>query len=59
MDAAMTSREQLDASRFFAPGDRSVAIMLQAQAKKYGAKPLVQAGEQSWSFAEVPELAAR
>ena len=59
MDAAMTTREPLDAGRFFAPGDRSLAVMLQAQAKKYGAKPLVQAGEQSWSFAEVPELAAR
>ncbi|SEP15113.1 crotonobetaine/carnitine-CoA ligase [Rhodospirillales bacterium URHD0017] len=59
MDAAMTSREPLDASRFFAPGDRSVAVMLQAQARKFGAKPLVQAGETSWSFAETPELAAR
>ena len=59
MDAAMTTREPLDASRFFAPGERSLAVMLQAQAAKYGAKPLVQAGERSWSFAEVPELAAR
>jgi crotonobetaine/carnitine-CoA ligase len=59
MDAAMTSREPLDASRFFMPGDRSVTVMLQAQARKFGAKPLVQAGETSWSFAEAPELAAR
>jgi carnitine-CoA ligase len=59
MDAAMTTREPLDASRFFAPGERSLAVMLQAQAAKYGAKPLVQAGERSWSFAEAPELAAR
>jgi carnitine-CoA ligase len=59
MDAAMTSREPLNASRFFAPGDRSVAAMLQAQAQKFGAKPLVQAGEQSWSFAEALDLAAR
>jgi len=58
MDAAMTTREPLDAGRFFAPGERSLAIMLQAQAGKYGAKPLVQAGERSWSFAEAPELAA-
>ena len=55
----MTTREPLDAGRFFAPGERSVAVMLQAQAQKFGAKPLVQAGETSWSFAEVPELAAR
>ena len=59
MDAAMTSCEPLDASRFFVPSDRSLATMLQAQAKKFGAKPLVQASEQSWSFAEAPELAAR
>src|SRR5262245_17158058 len=59
MDAAMTTREPLDAGRFFAPGDRSVPVMLQAQAKKFGAKLLVQAGEERWSFAEAPELAAR
>jgi carnitine-CoA ligase len=59
MDAAMTTREPLDAGRFFAPGDRSLTVMLQAQARKFGAKPLVQAGERSWSFAEVLELAAR
>lgn len=59
MDTAVTNREPRDASRFFAPADRSVAVMLQAQAKKFGAKPLVQAGEQSWSFAEAVDLAAR
>src|SRR5918992_210554 len=59
MDAAMTTREPLDASRFFAPGERSLAVMLQARAAKYGAKSLVQAGERSWSFAEAPELATR
>ena len=55
----MIAREPLDAGRFFAPGERSLAVMLQAQAKKYGAKPLVQAGEQCWSFAGALELAAR
>ncbi|MBY0323060.1 MAG: ATP-dependent acyl-CoA ligase [Reyranella sp.] len=59
MDAAMTTREPLDAGRFFAPADRSVAVMLQAQARKFGAKPLVQAGETSWSFVEALDLAAR
>lgn len=59
MDAAMTTREPLDAGRFFAPADRSVAVMLKAQARKFGAKPLVQAGETSWSFAEALDLAAR
>jgi crotonobetaine/carnitine-CoA ligase len=55
----MTAREPLDAGRIFAPGERSLAVMLQAQAKKYGAKPLVQADERRWSFADAPELAAR
>lgn len=55
----MTEREPLDAGRLFAPGERSLAVMLQAQARKYGAKALVQAGDQSWTFAEAPELAAR
>ena len=55
----MTAREPLDAGRIFAPDERSLAVMLEAQARKFGAKPLVQAGEQSWSFAEAPELAAR
>src|SRR5258705_482201 len=59
MDAAVTTREPLEASRFFVPAERSLTIMLEAQAAKYGAKPLVQAGERSWSFAEAPELAAR
>src|ERR1051325_5700136 len=59
MDAAMTNREPRDASRFFVPADRGLATMLQAQARKFGAKPLVQAGEQSWSFAEALDLAAR
>jgi crotonobetaine/carnitine-CoA ligase len=55
----MTAREPLDAGRIFAPGERSLAVMLQAQARKYGAKPLVQTGEKSWSFGEAPGLAAR
>jgi len=52
-------REPLDAGRFFAPEQRSVAAMLQAQAKKFGAKTLVQSGDKSWSFADAAELAAR
>ena len=42
-------REPLDAGRFFAPEQRSVATMLQAQAQKFGAKMLVQSGDQSRS----------
>jgi crotonobetaine/carnitine-CoA ligase len=52
-------REPLDAGRFFAPGQRSVATMLQAQAAKFGAKTLVQSADRSWSFADAVELAAR
>ncbi|WP_395708571.1 ATP-dependent acyl-CoA ligase [Reyranella sp.] len=51
--------EPLDAGRFFAPGERSVAVMLQAQADKFGARPLVQSGGKRWSFADAPQLAAR
>ncbi len=55
----MTAREPLDAGRVFAPSERSLAVMLQAQARKFGAKALVQSNEQSWSFAEAADLAAR
>jgi carnitine-CoA ligase len=52
-------REPLDAGRLFAPEDRSLAVMLQAQARKFGARKLVQSGDRSWSFAEAADLAAR
>ncbi len=55
----MAQREPLDAGRVFAPGERTVPTMLEARAARFGAKPLVQAGEQSWSFAAALELAAR
>src|SRR5258708_6862482 len=54
----MRGREPLDAGSIFAPTERSVAIMLEAQARKYGAKLLVQSGGKSWSFGEAPGLAA-
>src|SRR5262245_24168094 len=53
------AREPLDAGRLFAPEQRSVAVILQAQARKFGAKKLVQSGDTSWSFAEAGDLAAR
>jgi carnitine-CoA ligase len=55
----MAAREPLDAGRLFAPAERTLAVMLQAQAGKFGARKLVQAGETSWSFAGTAELAAR
>jgi crotonobetaine/carnitine-CoA ligase len=53
------AREPLDAGRLFAPADRSLAVMLQAQTRKFGGRKLVQSGEKVWSFAEAAELAAR
>src|SRR3984893_2822006 len=53
------NREPLDAGRIFAPEQRRVAIMLEAQARKFGAKTLIETGAGRWSFAETPELAAR
>jgi carnitine-CoA ligase len=58
-DALISGREPLDAGRIFAPAERCLANMLVTQARKYGAKPLVQTGERSWSFGEAPGLAAR
>jgi crotonobetaine/carnitine-CoA ligase len=55
----MATREPLDASRFFAPDERSVAVMLQAQARKFRLKKLVQAGDRNWSFGEALDLATR
>jgi crotonobetaine/carnitine-CoA ligase len=52
------AREPLDAGRLFAPAERSVAVMLQAQARKFGARKLVQSGGSSWSFADAVDLAA-
>jgi carnitine-CoA ligase len=53
------AREPLDAGRLFAPEARSVAVMLQAQALKFGARRLVQSGDTGWSFAGAVDLAAR
>jgi crotonobetaine/carnitine-CoA ligase len=53
------SREPLDAGRLFAPAERSLAVMLRAQARKFGARKLAQSGGRSWSFAEATDLAAR
>ena len=55
----MTAREPLDANRIFPPEERSLAVMLQARAKAYGDKPLVQSGERQWSFTQALDLAAR
>jgi len=43
----------------FAPGDRTLPAMLTRQARRYGARPLVVAGDVSVSFEEAVPLAAR
>jgi carnitine-CoA ligase len=51
--------EPLDAGRVFAPRHRSLPVMLQRQAEKHGNKPLIRAGDRTFSFAEMPALASR
>src|SRR5215218_6776701 len=43
----------------FAPDDRTLPTMLLRQAERYGAKPLVTAGESRWTYSETVEAAAR
>jgi crotonobetaine/carnitine-CoA ligase len=52
-------REPLDAGRVFAPDQRSLPLMLQQRAAQFGARPLVRAGDTTWTFAQAPEVAAR
>ena len=43
----------------FPAGERTLPIMLQRQARRYGEHRLVAAGDVSWSFADAPTIAAR
>jgi len=43
----------------FPTRDRTLPIMLQRQAHRYGEHRLVAAGDVSWSFADAPTIAAR
>ncbi|MGB7256300.1 MAG: AMP-binding protein, partial [Xanthobacteraceae bacterium] len=43
----------------FPPRERTLPIMLQRQARRYGEHRLVAAGDVSWSFADAPAIAAR
>jgi crotonobetaine/carnitine-CoA ligase len=43
----------------FPPGERTLPAMLQKQARRYGERLLVKAGEASLSFAQAPGFAAR
>lgn len=48
-----------DILRAFPPGERTLPVMLQRQARRYGEHRLFTAGEVSWSFADAPAIAAR
>jgi crotonobetaine/carnitine-CoA ligase len=43
----------------FPPADRTIPIILQRQARRYGSQRLFEAQNGSFSFAEMPDLAAR
>ena len=42
----------------FAPAERTLPTMLQRQAARYGARPLFRVGDVTWSYADMPALAA-
>jgi carnitine-CoA ligase len=42
----------------FAPAERTVPAMLRGQAQRYGGHPLFAAGEVTWSFAEMADVAS-
>jgi len=46
-------------ARDFSPADRTVPAMLARQADRYGDKPLVSSGGQSWTYAQARDEAAR
>src|SRR5262249_38009662 len=51
--------EPLNASRVFAPSDRTLPIMLARRAEEFGERPLVTAGEETWTYAQARDAAAR
>jgi carnitine-CoA ligase len=51
--------EPLNASRLFAPSDRTVPSMLTRRAEEFGGRPLVTAGDHTWTYAQARDAAAR
>src|SRR5215472_7563502 len=51
--------EPLSASRVFTPSDRTLPIMLARRAEEFGERPLVTAGEETWTYAQARDAAAR
>jgi crotonobetaine/carnitine-CoA ligase len=43
----------------FPPGDRTLPVMLQRQARRYGGRTLFKCGGTTWRFDEAPDIAAR
>jgi crotonobetaine/carnitine-CoA ligase len=43
----------------FPPGDRTLPVMLQRQARRHGGRTLFKCGDASWRFDEAPDIAAR
>jgi len=58
---ATASESELRAhwSGSFAPGERTLPAMLTRQAERFGPKPLVSAGDATWTYAETRDAAAR
>ena len=56
IEAAMSADDILTA---FPPGDRTLPVMLQRQARRYGGRTLFKCGGASWRFDEAPDIAAR
>src|SRR6266478_6036249 len=57
----MVSASQLRAqwSQLFTPADRTLPAMLTRQAERFGQRPLVTAGDTTWTYADTCEAAAR
>jgi len=57
----MASAQELRAhwSKSFAPAERTLPGMLTRQAERFAAKPLVSAGESTWTYADTRDAAAR
>jgi crotonobetaine/carnitine-CoA ligase len=57
MSTGSALREHLSGS--FAPAERTLPMMLMRQAERHGDKPLVTAGDISWTYAQAAAAAAR
>jgi carnitine-CoA ligase len=56
---AQDGEKSILSSPLFASEERSLPVMLRKQAEKFGDRVLAEAGERRWTFAEMPDVAAR